>query len=344
MRHNFPASRLSVEVLESREVPATVAAVNLAGRLLTFDSNNPSVILSNLAITGLAAAGERITDIDVQTGSGTLFGRSDADRLYTINPFTGSASRLPGVVGTVPPVGMDFDPTSGLLRVVSNDGTNVAINPTNGAFSSFGTPLAYLPTDVARGQPPRVTGLAFTNSLPFALTTTAFGIDQRLNTLVRFNVSINSGQLVTVGSLGIDTTALVGFDIAAVGTVGFAVLRQPGSSFSVFATINLNNGAATVVGPVGNNRLISDIAVLGGSAFPIVGGFVPPNNAAAVPNNTSPLFPTLTQQLPPGLVSPGFGFTSTTSTSSAFSFTTGSNLSFNTSPLPSTLVSPLTTG
>src|SRR5436309_896480 len=59
-----------------------------------------------------------------------------------------------------------------------------------------------------------------------ATTTTLFGIDSNLDVLVRQGsvdgtpVSPNTGQLFTVGPLGVNTTNLVGFDIS--GTTGTA--------------------------------------------------------------------------------------------------------------------------
>jgi hypothetical protein len=303
--------RLTVETLEAREVPATMLAVNAAGRLLSFDSNNPSVLLSRVNITGLSFTGELITDIDVRPGSGALFGRSTADRFYIINPTTGAATPLGGIFNTPSgTLGMDFDPTADRIRVVGNNGENLSFNPNNGTVSSIGASLTYLPGDFAAGQTPRVVGLGFTNSLPFALTTTAYGIDHIQNTLVQFSGPRDNGQLVTVGSLGFDVTALVGFDIAPGDTVGFAALRLPGAAFSLFCQVNLSTGVTTSFGPIGPNRLIRDIAILSGSSFPS-GGFLFPT---LPPSNTAPLFPPLVQPLAPGLVSPGFGFFGSTIT------------------------------
>ena len=299
MRTGSPA-RLAVETLEAREVPAAILAVNAAGRLLTFDSNNPSVLIRGVSITGLSFVGERITDIDVRPGSGALYGRSTADRLYTINPTTGAATPVGGIFNTASgSLGMDFDPTVDRLRVVGNNGENISLNPNDGSVSSVGAPLTYLSGDFAAGQAPRVVGLGFTNSLPFALTTTGYGIDHIRNTLVQFIGARDNGQLVTVGSLGFDVTALVGFDIAPGSTFGFAALRQPGAAFSLFCQIDLSTGVTTSFGPIGPNRLIRDIAIFSGSSFP--GGFLFPT---LPPTNTTPLFPPLVQPLAPGIIGP----------------------------------------
>jgi hypothetical protein len=333
------SSCLRCEQLEAREVPATIFAVNAAGRLLTFGSNDPSVLLAGVSITGLAAAGEKITDIDVRPGNGLLYGRSNFDRLYIINPLTGATTRVGGVVDTAAPsVGMDFDPVANSLRVVSNARQNLSLNPDTGGVATFGVPLSYRAGDFAQGLPPRVTALAATNSIPFALTTTIYGIDHARNTLVRFVGSPDAGRLATVGSLGFDVTALVGFDIEPGSTLAFATLRTPGSVSSLFCQINLVTGAARVVGPVGNGRLISDIAVTSGGSFLVGSVFVPPTPAVlpfrptTVPTSpltpalTQPLPPTLTRPLGPGLTAPTFG---TTFGGTSFTFTQPST-TFNT--------------
>jgi hypothetical protein len=328
-----PRSTLGCEQLEDREVPATILAVNTAGRLLSFDSNNPTVITGRATITGLSAAGEIITDIDVRPGNGLLYGRSNLDRLYLINPLTGGATPVGGVVNTTAAqVGMDFDPTADNLRVVSNTGENLAINPNTGGLATIGLPLSYVAGDVAQGQPPRVTALAFTNSLPLALTTTLYGLDHARDTLVRFTGSPQTGQITTVGSLGRDIAALAGFDIQAGSNVGFAAARRPGALTSVFYLVNLQTGAATRVGRIGNSQLISDIAIASGSSFLVGSVFIPPTTST-VPTSpfaagmTQPLSTGLTQPLAPGLVSPLFG--TTFSTGSMFIFSQPTSSTFN---------------
>jgi hypothetical protein len=331
MPRTYGSTKLAVETLEAREVPAVIFAVNQAGRLLTFDSANPSVLLSGVSITGLTATTERITDIDVRAGSGVLYGRSSLDRLYTINQFTGVATAVPVTAPTAASnVGMDFDPTTDRIRVISNTGENITINPNNGALASIGQSVTYAAGDAFAGQPGRVTALGFTNSLPFALTTTAYGIDHLRNTLVVFPGPIDNGQVRTVGFLGVDVTALAGLDIVAGSTFAFATLQPAGLGYSLFYQINLSTGLASLVGPVGPFRLVSDIAIVSGSGFPggnlFIAPTAPTNNLGGF--NTTPLFPSVTQPLGPGLVSPGVGFFSPT-------FPSPPSILNNTTPSPS---------
>jgi hypothetical protein len=231
---------------------------------------------------------------------------------------------------------MDFDPTADTLHVTANNRQNLAINPNTGTVSAFGTPLSYVAGDVSQGRPPRVTGLAFTNSLPLALTTTLYGIDHARNRLVRFVGSPQSGQVATVGRLGLNVSELVGFDIQPVGNVGFATVTLPVSAASLLCQVNLQTGALAVVGRVGNSERISDIAVTRGGSF-LIGPAFAPTNPPAVPTSPlpptqpflpfSPLPPTLTQPFAPGTVAPlpGTTFSGTTFTfgDPGATFTTG---------------------
>ncbi len=64
----------------------------------------------------------------------------------------------------------------------------------------------------------------------------------------------------TVGSLGFNTSDLVGFDIVFFGNQAFASLTTPGAFSSLFST-NLATGAATSIGAIGSNLTIADIAI-----------------------------------------------------------------------------------
>jgi hypothetical protein len=71
----------------------------------------------------------------------------------------------------------------------------------------------------------------------------------------------NSGQLFTVGVLGVSTDGWVGFDIASNGGNAFAAITPAGSSSARFYWIDLSSGAAKMVGTIGGGEAISAIAV-----------------------------------------------------------------------------------
>src|SRR5262249_9651875 len=102
--------------------------------LIQFPSTTPGTILGTTAITGLQA-GESIVRIDFRPATGGLYGIGSTSRLYLIDPITGTASAV-GPVFVVPlsgaTFGVDFNPVVDRIRIVSNTGQNIRINPNNG--------------------------------------------------------------------------------------------------------------------------------------------------------------------------------------------------------------------
>jgi hypothetical protein len=271
-------SRLHLESLEDREVPAILFGVTTTNQLVAFDSANPSVLLSSFPIQGFFATGEVITDIDVRPGTGALYGRSNFDRLFLINPQNPLA--LP--VGNPVPVsaqyvGFDFDPRNDNIRVLSNQGENLVLNSVNGSLVTVGASLSYAAGDLFQGIQPRITGEAYLNSVPGATTTGIFMIDHARNTLVRpaSGTTMNEGLLATVGGLGIDVGPRVGFDIAPTTNTSFASFQFGGQGISRLFTLNLGTGRATLLGRVGGGLVLNDIAVdlRGTSGFTSAAGF-----------------------------------------------------------------------
>lgn len=318
------STRLQVEALEQREVPAIIFGVTGSNRLVTFDSADPATLLRSTPIVGFLATGETITDIDVRPATGALIGRSNFDRLFLINPINTFAIPFGATVPIVGrPVGMDFDPRNTQLRIYSNLGENVVIDVVSGTLLRVDTPLSYRPGDSSQGAP-RVTGLGFANSLPDTTSTTTgvFAIDHYRNTLVRPTVAagLPSGILSTVGGLGINVGARAGFDIAPFTNTAFASFQINGLGISRLYTVNLGTGRARVIGPVGTGIVLNDIAVdLRNSA-----GFTSAAGFGALPP-------------PGGSFSFGSGFGSSSSFFRASSQTTiapdGSTVSFATGPL-----------
>jgi 3D (Asp-Asp-Asp) domain-containing protein len=260
---------------------STLVALSSNDQLLTFDSANPQRILDSVTVRGLRR-GEDLVGIDFRPADGRLYGVSDRDRVYVIDIDTGAAA----AVGTGLAVGLrgqgfgvDFNPVVDRLRLVSDSNQNLRINPNDGA-SVDGDPalagiqgdtdLAYAPGDAMEGRAPDVVAAAYTNNFLGTTTTTLYGLDARGNTLVRqggLNVppgtpSPNGGQLFTVGALGINIDRSVGFDIAADGTAFASVRGRDGRSRGQLVSINLDTGAATVVGRIGNGQTIEGLAVV----------------------------------------------------------------------------------
>src|SRR5262245_18452881 len=173
--------------------------------------------------------------------------------------------------------GADFNPVFDRLRVVSDSDQNLRINPFNGSLTAIDSPLSYAAGDVNLNSNPNVTGLAYTNSIAGALVATLYGIDSNLDLLVRLGAvdgispAPTTGQLSTIGALGFNTTGLTGFDIQPSNNKAFASLTAPGATSSQLFTIDLSNGAATMVGTVGAGELIRDIAIAPAGIFQFTG-------------------------------------------------------------------------
>ncbi len=104
-------------------------------------------------------------------------------------------------------------------------------------------------------------GLAYFNNVHGATATTLYGIDVTLDILV-VQSPAGAGTLMTKGSLGVNTSFVIGFDISSAsgGNTAYATLRV--SSITGLYVINLTTGAATLVGMIGNgNPILVDMAV-----------------------------------------------------------------------------------
>ncbi len=276
--------RLLIEELEDRRTPATLLALDATGaNLLRFDSATPGTIAATTPITGLAVGGttESIVAIDFRPASGQLFALGIATglsgnegRLYLLDPTTGTAT----LVGTGPfsnalsatatAYGFDFNPVADAIRVVNDAEQNLRVNPSTGALIQADTALSFAPDPDLTGTPD-VAAAAYSNNIPNAVATTLFNIDATLDRLLTQNPP-NDGTLNDVGPLGIDTTAVAGFDIAADGTA-FAVLAPPAATNSQLVTINTATGAATAIGAIGAvPGLVRDVAVLPAATVSLV--------------------------------------------------------------------------
>jgi hypothetical protein len=230
-------------------------------QLVTFRSNAPGTILSTQVITGIGAP---LVGIDFRPATGQLYALGNTGQLYVIDPLTGAATPVGSPVAlTGVRFGFDFNPTVDRIRVVSDANMNIRLVPTNGALAGVDAMLVYAGTDVNVGMDPNVVASAYTNSFPGASLSTGtnlYGIDSALGILV-FQNPPNNGVLNTVGSLGLGVLdGIAGFDISPDGR-GFAALHLTGALTSNFYTINLETGAATLVGTIGGGTTIMGIAV-----------------------------------------------------------------------------------
>jgi len=237
---------------------------------------NPRTALeiSEATITGLNS-GTLLYAIDYNPNGGVLNGIGSDGQSYKIDPVTGVAevkgTRESTVTLTNKAVEIDYNPTVASRQVyrvsTSTNGENFRHNDTTGDISGNDTAFAYRAGDpVNNGKSVVVSGIAYTNSQVAAAVpsqTTVFAIDSQNDMLTRLGNdpangtagdagNPNSGQLTTIGSLGVNVTGFVGFDILSNGTAassnddfGYVTAEQNGT-YNLYS-INLGNGAMTFI-------------------------------------------------------------------------------------------------
>jgi hypothetical protein len=231
-------------------------------RLYRYDNLSTGRRRLNVVVSGLAA-GERLVGFDTRPANGQLYAVGRTGRLYVIDPGTGAATQVGPVFSTAlsgERFGVDFNPTVDRLRIVSDAGQNLRVDPTTGAVAGVDTNLSY-----PSGGTPLVTAAAYTNSVAGATTTALYDIDSGRDRLVLQGtkpgvtpaVSPNTGQLFPVGRLGIDVEGLDGFDIVGAAKsatfresdyTALAAVRVKGKKDSRLVRIDLRTGRATVRG------------------------------------------------------------------------------------------------
>lgn len=272
-------SPASVTVADAQSQPTILLGLTANNRINWYAPELPGVAFFSVPISGLESD-ETILGIDNRPANGQLYGLSSGNRLYTISPFTGIATRVgqntlsPTLRGTT--FGVDFNPVPDRLRVVSDARQNLRLNPDTGAVvdadpNTDGVQpdgnIAYDAADVNKDATPRLAGAAYTNSVAGATSTTNYAIDTGLDVLVTqgsvggMPVSPNTGRLFTVGRLGVDASDAVGFDITPDGRA-FAALTRPGESTSALYAIDLATGGARALGTFGGGQVIRGLTVL----------------------------------------------------------------------------------
>jgi len=244
----------------------TIIALTANNQLLQFNAAAPGAILSTVYVKGLQA-GDALVGIDFRPAKGQLYGlglNGATGRLYTISLVTGTATlvgsgfALPQSSGVVvgKDYGFDFNPTVDRIRVVADSRDNFRLHPDMGAVAG---------ADFALSGGAVVVGAAYDRNFAGSKVTTLYGIDANTDQLVTIGgidgaPSPNGGVVRPVGPLGVNTSAVVGFDIT-VGDQGMAFATLTVDNKVGLYTIYLASGTATLVGTIGATAPIVDIAV-----------------------------------------------------------------------------------
>ncbi|MCW2926275.1 MAG: hypothetical protein JWM86_243 [Thermoleophilia bacterium] len=273
LRHPLRSARIGVAVLAAAlcAAPAASAAEKFyattpENTLISFTSQAPNRILDSEPINGLLA-NETIVGMDTRPATGQLYALTSTGRILIINRSSGDTKFVAGplaIVGTT--FGFDFNPVADAIRITSDTEQNFRYRLSDGTVFVDG-PLAYGAGDAGAGSNPTIGAAAYTNSVFGAAapaTTTLLAIDSARDTLVSVSPP-NVGTLTTVGSLGLDATELVHYDIAADQT-GYAAFSSPSFTGVRLYSINQTTGTASIAAAsprIGRSGTITSLTAVG---------------------------------------------------------------------------------
>jgi hypothetical protein len=258
-------------------------AVTASHQLIKFNAGQPQKILASIAIKGLQP-GEVILGIDYRVSKDALYAIGSSGRLYTLNEDTaqltpvGASATGPFAVkldGTM--FGFDFNPTVDRIRVISNTSQNLRLHPDLGGVVDSNPnadgvqidgPLTYANGDANFGKKTSVVGAAYTYNKADPKITTNFALDAATGALVTQGsregvqpaISPNTGQLLTVGKLGVNFDDAA-FDIQALSDVAFTALSGKELKGTRWYTLDLKTGQASFIGTIGTKESIRAMAM-----------------------------------------------------------------------------------
>ncbi|MBA4286878.1 MAG: hypothetical protein C0434_15245 [Xanthomonadaceae bacterium] len=228
---------------------ATVFGIRGGSELVRFSPDTPAMVSGIGAISGLGA-GETILGIDFRPSDGGLYAVTSSSRVLIVDPATAIASPIQPITGdgtalTALRYGIDFNPVANALRIIGDDGLNLRV-PTAALVSPAPAEPVNAIVDGRMGYLRGVTAAAYTNP-ESGSGTTLFVIEADTDTV--YTQDANAGRLTRVGSLGVDATAVSGYDIyqAGLSNEHYALLTT--ADGTAIHTINPLTGAATALSP-----------------------------------------------------------------------------------------------
>lgn len=239
--------------------PETSASIDAwllttTGELVAVDLDDPSRNITFSRLSGLAAASgstpaERLLDIDYHNAEGALYGLSDQNRIYLISPVLGSItqiSRLRTADGSADynlsasaSYSMDIDPVSSRLRLLGDNGDNLDVDIISGRVT--------VGPSVASGGGV-ISASAYTDAFDAGGRQSSLYVMDVAHDLMGLQDTATGAQSAIV-PLGVDATAVRGYDIDPVSGAGHAILTVGGKTRIYRIDPQAATGAATPVGP-----------------------------------------------------------------------------------------------
>jgi hypothetical protein len=251
---NFPGSGDSTSPAPAPSpAPGTGRVIwATAGNTLLGLTSDASTKVEVHDVAGLAQ-GEHLVGLDFRK-NGTLYAVGTTSRLFSIAPSTAPSTAISFDPFAAPldgtAFGFGFDPVSDLARVASNTSENIRIEAETGTVTNVDGPLHYAAGDANAKAAPRVSAVAY------AADGVGYALDAQTGSLARI-VDSFSGELETIGTLGVTVTDIGGFDIA--GEDAFAALRV-GTITSLYA-VDLATGKVVSMGKIGDGQPVTGLAI-----------------------------------------------------------------------------------
>lgn len=205
----------SVDRVDAPDPEQRVFAVTDSNVLIRFLAEAPEAVdeIGMIPLSG----GEDVVGLDFRPASGALFALTSDARLLQIDPENAQATEV--TANIIPEMGMldgnrvdiDFNPAANALRIVTDAGQNLRIGP--GALPDNDGGPAIIDGQLGYRQGVAAAAYTFPNPPEMrAAGTTLFVIDAEEGVL--YTQEANPGILMRVGSLGVELSAVNGYDVA----------------------------------------------------------------------------------------------------------------------------------
>jgi hypothetical protein len=218
-------------------------------------------LLSAVKITGLATD-ETIHGLDFRPSTGGLYALGSSSRLYSIDRATGAATGLgsaaftPALTGAA--FGFDFNPVTDTIRVVSDTGQNLQLNPDTGAAVANDALTANAHV-VAVAHANNTAG-AVSSALVGVANTSSAGPPALLDSTVSIGMPDN-GMVMDGGDLDIDITSdKAGLDIGSDRVVYGSFVTTPATTTRLY-TLNPITGTTVLIGDIGAPGELTGLAI-----------------------------------------------------------------------------------
>lgn len=222
---------------DTKTTTGTVDAwlLTTTGELVGVDVDSPDKDILFSRISGLVAAtsttaAEHIIDIDIRNADGSLYGLSDQSRIYFINPVSGNATLVSHLrnadnsadynLSAAATYTIDFNPAADRLRIIGSNGDNLRVDVLTGQTIVDGA---------INGSGAVISGAAYTDTFDASGRGTQLFTLDTVNDQLYLQNPPNAGTQTTAVSLGVNATAVQGYDIVPETGLGYAILTVAGA-------------------------------------------------------------------------------------------------------------------